>query len=324
MATRRIHSILPVQYTKDSASFDNQSAKEWVVRQAGEKIYQNFFEPLLHGKFGENIDDISATWMIERIRIRSSRSTISGEHLGYLEGGFSSLVDTLREKIQEQGGEIQLGAKVEKLLAENQKIKGIQIDSDSLESPVVINTTSPRILLKLTGDLFDKDYMEKLKDIRFQHTICILIGLNRKVTNTYWLNVANPDMPFTVLLEHTNFYDRIYGNNHILYLARYIQDLDHPIWKKSDKEIFDLYCDSLRDTFTISADNVLWWKLARGFFTSPIYSKGYLSKMVSIKTPIQGLFTAGMMHSYPERSINDSIRQGKYCANLVLQDFCNC
>lgn len=316
---RLAYTVKYVQHTKNTARFDNQPAKDWLIQHAGKNVFHNFFEPLLHGKFGENINNISAAWMMERIRIRSSRSVTTGEKLGYLEGGFSSLVDTLCDKISHKHGEIRLGVGVNKLVIKNNKIQGVQTDKETILANSVINTTSPRLLAKMAEDEFPPAYINQLNQIQFQHTICILIGLDCKITDTYWLNIANKNLPFAVMLEHTNFYNRIYGNSHIIYLASYIQDLNDPIWKKSDEEIFQIYFDGLQNVFNISAENLLWWKLSRGLFTSPVYNKGYLSKMLPMNTPIEGLYTAGMMHSYPERSINDSIYQGLRAARLILK-----
>ncbi len=309
-----------VRFAKDIIQFDNQSAKEWLIQHAGKRVFHNFFEPLLHGKFGEDIENISAAWMMERIRIRSSRSITTGEKLGYLEGGFSSLIDTLCDRITHKHGEIKLDIGVNKILIEKGIVKGVQAENEDISAKSVINTASPQLLSKLADNGLPPAYINQLNQIQFQHTICILIGLDCKVSDVYWLNIANPDLPFAVLLEHTNFYNRNYGNHHIFYLASYIQDIMAPIWQKSDEEIFHIYFQALQNIFKVSPDNLLWWRLSRGLFTSPVYTKGYLSKILPIATPVEGLYTAGMMHSYPERSINDSIHQGQRTARLILKE----
>ncbi len=68
-------------------------------------MYLSFFEPLLKSKFGEQKKDVSAAWLISRIAIRSDRG-VSGERLGYLNGGFHQLVDSLEKSIISKGGKI--------------------------------------------------------------------------------------------------------------------------------------------------------------------------------------------------------------------------
>lgn len=43
----------------------------------------------MKSKFGENAENISAAWLIGRVKIRSDRGK-EGEKLGYLRGGFNS------------------------------------------------------------------------------------------------------------------------------------------------------------------------------------------------------------------------------------------
>ncbi|MEZ4571278.1 MAG: hypothetical protein R2849_13315 [Thermomicrobiales bacterium] len=49
-----------------------------------------------------------------------------------------------------------------------------------------------------------------------------MLRLDRKLTDTYWLNIADPSLPFTVVVEHTNFIDPSeYDGNHYVYVNAY-------------------------------------------------------------------------------------------------------
>ena len=48
-------------------------------------------------------------------------------------------------------------------------------------------------------------YVERLRRIRFLANVCIVLELDRSLSDTYWLNVNDPGFPFVGVIEHTNF-----------------------------------------------------------------------------------------------------------------------
>ena len=77
--------------------------------------------------------------------------------------------------------------------------------------------------------------------------------------------------------------------------------------------------ESLERRFKVDRKEVLWWKLARAADAGLIYRLGTLANLPPLKGPFPGLFTIGMMRSFPERSLNDSTKQGFEAAEAVLE-----
>jgi Protoporphyrinogen oxidase len=102
----------------DLAPLDDISAETYIIEHLGPRIYSAFFEPLLKSKFGKNRSHVSAAWLISRIAIRSDRG-VAGEHLGYLNGGFHQIIDSLERSILEKGGKIHLQTPVTSLTKKN-------------------------------------------------------------------------------------------------------------------------------------------------------------------------------------------------------------
>ncbi|MBL7117522.1 MAG: FAD-dependent oxidoreductase, partial [Candidatus Syntrophoarchaeum sp.] len=157
--------------------------------------------------------------------------------------------------------------------------------------------------------------------IRYQCTICALFGLERSLMNgVYWLNIK-ADVPFGAIIEHTNLIPRAdYGEN-LFYVVSYVQEEDE-LWKKSDKEIVDLYLEGIEKLFPdFHREEVKWWELARGRFTAPVYELGYKNKILPYSSNVKGLYLAGMFSSpnYPERSMDGSLKAGFECAEEVMK-----
>lgn len=56
-------------------------------------------------KFGDRKQDVSAAWLLGRIKFRGKRDILKGEVLGYLKGGFGRLLDALVEAIDRENTE---------------------------------------------------------------------------------------------------------------------------------------------------------------------------------------------------------------------------
>ena len=302
------------KFIKNYVALDAITAKDWLIQQGCENIYNNFFKPLIYGKFGDSADRISAAWLISRIKFRSNRS-LKGERLYYMKNGFKTLIDKLADRIK-SNGEIKTGLKAEQIVVDGNKVTGVKAGGQYFSSSTVISTLPPKILLDICK--MPEDISAILRKIKFQGIICALVGLDRNLTDTYWLNIGRSDVPFCLIVEHTNFYDRPEYGAKMVYVCSYVQDTGSSFWKKGDKEIFAMFLESLKDIFGIKDNNVLWYKLSRDRFAAPVYSLGYLSLIPPYATPIKGLFIAGMMQSYPDRGIDNSILQGKKCAHIML------
>jgi protoporphyrinogen oxidase len=132
------------------------------------------------------------------------------------------------------------------------------------------------------------------------------------------MNIGDEDVPFGILLEHNNLYDNPAYGGRLVYLANYIQGPEETLWSLSDQQIFDLYLGGLNKVFGVKSEDVNWWRLSRTLYSAPLYRIGFLRDKLPLRTEVPGLYTAGMFNSYPERSINDSLRLGFETAALIL------
>ena len=68
--------------------------------------------------------------------------------------------------------------------------------------------------------------MAKLKGLTYEAAAVVLLELDRPLSSIYWLNIADRDMPFTGVIEHTNFMPSSeYGGKHYVYLSKYLEPI---------------------------------------------------------------------------------------------------
>lgn len=138
--------VLKVKSIKDRTLYDNVTAKDWIIENAGISVYENFLEPLLQSKFGTNKDKVSAAWLLGRVTIRSNRGT-KGEKLGYMRGGFHILMEKMINSIQEKGGKV-INGKVSKIETIDGVLKGVVANGKYIECDRIISTVAPNVLEK--------------------------------------------------------------------------------------------------------------------------------------------------------------------------------
>ncbi len=299
---------------KNIEDLDNITATDLILNVAGKSVYENFFEPLLRSKFGDEKDNVSASWLLSRIKIRSDRS-LGGERLGYMMGGFYSLIEAILKEIEDKGGEINKKA-VNKIITKNNEVKGIEVDNKFIGCDNVISTISPMALNGIIG-------IPMRTRIKYQGTVCALFALNeRLMDDMYWLNIK-ANVPFGAVIEHTNFAPLNNYGEHLVYVTSYFQSLNNPLWKLSEEEVIKMYLNGLKNLFqSFDEKAIKWWRLTRDIDTAPIFETGFKNKVLPYKTKIKGLYLAGMFSppNYPERSMNGSIKTGFECAEEVIGD----
>jgi protoporphyrinogen oxidase len=320
----------------DFTDFEDVPIEEFLLEHTSRGVFENFFLPLLEAKFGDRWREVSAAWLLARVRFRGERDLTEGEILGYLDGGFGRLLDALVESVGR--GNVTTGARVTDLALSDEGVDALTVEREagrSEEAPggtvangagadtvarthdveAVVVATMPDVLEALTGHTCGID---------FQGTVCSVISMDQPLTETYWLNIAE-DVPFGALIEHTNFVPpERYGGEHLLYAVSYIQDPGEDLWNMDDDEVEEAWLSGIESLFPgFERDSINWIRTARNPRTAPVYERGYLDMVVPYdlsEAVAEDVYYAGMASraQYPERSLNGGIEAGFACADRIL------
>jgi protoporphyrinogen oxidase len=309
-----------VRSVHDWKALESLSASEWLRRMAGDKVYDIVWKPLLRGKFGDYAEEISAVWFWNKLKLRgSSRGTAGREQLAYYRGGFAALADRIAERVRAGGGQIHTGTTVDALSVSNGRLTGVMAKGELISADAVISTTP----LPITADIAERhlpdDYISSLRRIQFLANICIVLELDRSLSQTCWLNVNDPSFPFVAVIEHTNCEPaETYGGRHIVYLSKYLPAAD-PIYAMSESDILNFTLPHLQRMFPeFSQRWILKLHVWRARYAQPIVERHYSRLIPSYAAPLNGLYLASMAQIYPEdRGTNYAVRAGKHIADIV-------
>ena len=317
-----------LQKTRNWRKFEDVTARDWLVKHMGSQAYRVIWEPLLRGKFGDYYDQVGMTWIWGKIylRVASRGKGLQKERLGYPMGSFGEVFDVLGERVAQQGGDVHISAGVNRILVEDNTAKGLEVqladgEAESRHYDAVIATTPSYIFTRLVPDL-PGDYLDKLVNVQYLSAVLVILVLDRPLTDRYWISIADQDLPFVAIIEHTNMIDRsLYGGHHIVYIANY-PSRESELYQKSGEELVDEFTPHLRQ---INPDFEPAWILEYHHHkvdgAQPIIGTNYSQRIPDHRTPIKNLYLANTTQIYPEdRGTNYSVRMGRQVARMVLED----
>jgi protoporphyrinogen oxidase len=296
---------------------EGRSAGRWLRRWMGRPSYEQIWQPLFVGKFGAAADEIALPWFWARIHDRTSV-------LGYSARGFQPLYEALAARIRTAGGAVRLNTTVESLertptgyLVNVRDANGLPLVT---HHDAVISTLPPRMTAQLAPELPDW-WRDRFASVPARSALCLILALDRPLTDCYWLNVNDPGYPFVVVVEQTNFRSPAeYGGRHLVYLGSYRDELD-PMLELGTDELVDVFTPHLA-RINLGFDAA--WITGRWSFIAaeaqPIVGTDFRSRIPPFETPLPGLFTATIAQVYPhDRGQNYAIGIGERLASLLLE-----
>lgn len=290
---------------------EGKTADAWLRRWMGRGPYGILFEPLFKGKFGALYDQIALPWFWARFHDRTTR-------LGYLRGGFQLLYERLMERINQLEGRVLLGTSVQRV----EQIDGrwnVQTSKGTWTFDRVISTLPTRLTCRLIPAL-PEDYRTKYDWGQAYGAHCLILALDRQLTDSYWINICDSGYPFAGLFEHTNFRSPAeYGGRHLVYLGNY-RPMHDRLFTMSKEEVMAEFFPHLKRI--VPAFNPAWVQESWMFkapFAQPIVTTEYREHIPPLQTPLAGLWVANMFQVYPhDRGQNYSFELANQLVKQII------
>lgn len=284
----------------DPRLLEGRTAASWLRRTMGPRAFETVWAPLLRGKFGDSASQIAMPWLWARVHDRTAE-------LGYLRGGFQRLYNRLAARVRDAGGETRFGETVLAVRRDGDVFR-VETSDGSERFDQVVSTLPTRVTARLVPEL-PAEWRERHDWGRAIGAHCLVLALDRPLTDVYWLNVNDPGYPFMAVVEHTNYMSPSdYGGRHLVYLGNY-RPMSDPLLAASREEVLDDFLPHLKrlngsfdrswlvDSWVFSAP-----------FAQPIVTTDYRAHIPPFRTPIDGLWVANMFQIYPhDRGQNYSI-----------------
>lgn len=301
-------SGLLLSRARDWTRLDRVPARRWLARASGTPATDVVWKPMLDAKFGSASDTVPAAWMWGRFDQRAGARQGAVEKLGYLRGGFRQLFDALETALLEEGVDLRLGVRVTEVDAAPEGVTITLDGSEALGLDGLLWTAGLPLLDHVAGA---PDHLDTptAADVPGLGVLSVVLELARPVTDVYWLNICDDDVPYGALVEHTNFVPPSdYGGRHVLYLARYFTH-DEPVASADPEAEADRWVTDLQHRFPhLRDEDVLARHVSRAPYAAPLVQLGHLERVRPLRTELPRVWAASMAQVYPhDRGMNDGM-----------------
>jgi protoporphyrinogen oxidase len=335
--------LLLQKRAREVGPFESITAREWIEGHMGRGPWRKVWGPLLRGKFGTRAEDISMAWLWSKLTLRRQLEGDEArqEQLGYPAHSWELLFQALRDAIVAAGGRVLIdrpashlsragdGGLLVRAGAPGSFRKGhdprtYDPEGSAERYDAVVATVPSDVFEELLDDdlraAIGDAYLGRLRATEYHTALCLLLELDRQFSPFYWTNIADPEVPFVGLVEHTNFIDRErYGGRRFLYVANYLAPGD-ALLDLTAEELLAAYLPGLQKVNPgFSPDWIRARWLHREPAAQPIVTVGYHTRIPSLQTGVPGLVLANTTQIYPEdRGTNYSVRLGTDAARAIL------
>jgi protoporphyrinogen oxidase len=314
--------VFKVRRVKDWKSIEHLSIREWLEPLCGENVFRIVWKPLIENKFSVVADAVNAVWMWKKLVLRgSTRDAKGGEQLAYFKGGFGRLAQAMADQIIKQGGQIRYNTPVTGVTTEAGNISSVQTADGDCNGKQFLFTPAFSIIADILQQAAPKPWLDSLRRVKYLGNVCLVLELDRSLSDTYWINVNDPGFPFVGVIEHTNFDSPAnYDGKHIVFLSRYLPT-DDPLWEYGDDAYLDFALGHLQRMFPqLQRSWIHEFRIWRAEFAQPITERGYSSYVPKRETPFGNAWISTMAQIYPEdRGTNYAIREGRAVAEHIAK-----
>jgi protoporphyrinogen oxidase len=289
---------------------EKELALKWMNKWAGKETTKVIWEPLIRGKFGDRAKEIPMSWLWARIHYRTFR-------LGYMDGGFQQVYETLAKKIKKDGAQIVMGQGIQTLTSKDDGVQATLENGRKIKADVSLVTVAEPLYAKMTNQRF-----EPKKSHAHLGATCFVLELNRSLIPYYWLNINNNSFPFLAVVEHSNLVGtKPYKNKHIVYVGNYVS-IDDWRFTTDPKDLLEKYIPYIKKINPeFKEDWIEDWHFAKAPFTQPIVTRDYGEHILPNKTDLPNIWLANMAQIYPQdRGQNYAFAMAKKVVKEMLAD----
>lgn len=270
----------------------------WLERRCGRHTVEALWKPLLDSKFDGRYEDLPASYIWSRSRrMSSTRDSRGREIMGWIPGGYPTLIDALRARIEDLGGEVHAGTPVDRITGGREGATGLVIDGEHRAFDAVACTLLPhqaRALMEPElAELAPRDHC------RYLGVICVILRLDGPVSPYYLLNVTDRRIRLTTVVETTHVVDPEHVGGTLVYCAKYVDPSSPDLVRDEDELAADYVAQATAMLPQMAQRRVLARSVQRARTVEPIHTLGGAANLPEM-FPAPGLALASSVHVYPE------------------------
>jgi SAM-dependent methyltransferase len=209
------------------------------------------------------------------------------------------------------GGAVRTSTAARRLELEGTRVTGVVTDDGTLPCDLVIYAGQlPRL-----GDLVPPEHHDPRWAASALGAVCMVLQLTKPMTEVFWTNVCDRDLPFGGIIEHTNLVPAAWYGRHVAYVSRYFTHAEAIATADLD-EVREEWIAGLLATFPhLRRNDLTAVDVFRTPYAAPLVSVPYLPQIPPAESHLHGLLLATTAQVYPQdRGMDQGVRMGDLVA----------
>ncbi|MCI4671958.1 MAG: NAD(P)/FAD-dependent oxidoreductase [Bacteroidia bacterium] len=262
----------------DWKKMETMTSEDWLIKYSGKTTYEKFWRPLLTAKLGDSYKEASAVFIwsyIKRLFEARGEGSSKKEAMGYVAGGYKTVIEKTEEVLQDMGVNIHLQTTVEAIRPHGEGGIEVKYGSEVAHFDKVVFTGPVNVLEKVV----DKSLVQvsgRTDTVQYMGVACMIIATEKPITPYYVLNIADQSIPFTGVIGMSTLVDTAEtGGYYLTYLPKYINSKDEFL-RKSDGEIQEIFFEGLFRMYPdLSREDIKRVWINRAFKVQPLQVLNY-------------------------------------------------
>lgn len=296
-----------------SLDLDHESFADFVLRLGGKELLEYAFQSIASTMTLEQPEKMSAAYGLGLLV-----NMIGG--LSTYRHGIGTITERLAER---NAASIQYNTKVDKIVIENGKVKGVEIKGALVEADIVIPAITATRLLKMAAGLPDT-IRKPLEMVTYSACCHVIFALPGALLPEGWYALSTPRMLNSLCSGYTNnaVKSPFYAPSKCTQISCFTYDHHaHELNEKPDEEVKRALVKDLQRFMPHMPEEPLFTEIRRWKEAVCLAPVGMLSAMARMKRQnyqdVKGLFLAGEYLNMP--SVESAAASGQAAAQAALR-----
>ena len=274
--------------------------EQWVSNRFGKRLYNHFFKTYTEKVWGVPTTELRAEWAAQRIKGLSFFSAAKAAFFGNRGNKIKSLIsefhyprfgpgqmwETMADEIIADGGEVRLGAPVEKLEVRDGRVVAIEAGGERIEPSDVISSLPLRATVGLAGAAADGTVQSAARGLRYRDFLTVALVIDGEdLFPDNWIYIHEPDVRVGRIQNYRSWSPWMVPDPSKACVGlEYFCFQGDDLWDMSDEALVELAKDELAALGLVARE-----KVERGFVTRvplayPMYDTDYAERVAAIRT----------------------------------------
>jgi protoporphyrinogen oxidase len=274
---------------RDGRPLEQIGVEAWLTKWSGRAAFERLWRPLLRAKLCDNDNIVSAAFIwatIRRLYLARSSGTKT-EALGFVDGGYASILAALRARLEAEGVDLQTRCQVTRVARHGGRLR-VETGQGVRSFDRVVSTLPAGLTARICPDLAP-EIRARLENVVYQGIICASVVLDRPLAGAYLTYLTDPDLPFTAVVEMSALTGtERFGERSLVYLPRYATQ-DDAFWSLDDADIRQRFVAGLTKIYPdLDPTSIRAFRLARVRNVMAVPTLGYSDAVPPVVTNVEG------------------------------------